>query len=145
MGQLSQWNYVGNTIVVASEEGGNSVKLNVNSSTVIERNGATTPLADLVVGDKVEVKSNSATMLASFIKSEVEDSDFTGTISALTANTVTVMPDSGGAGVVLKVVDSTVLISNDTVIAITALHVGDVVETEYDSVTLVASKIEVTH
>jgi hypothetical protein len=134
-----------NTITIASEEGGDSVTLNVDASTVIERNGATATLADLLVGDKVEAKYNSATMLASLIKTEVEDGEFKGTIAAVdaTASTVTITPEAGGANVVLNVVASTVIISNDTVIALTDLQVGDKVQAEYDSVTMIASKIEV--
>lgn len=141
-GTVESTDTVANTIVIASEEGGNSVKLNVNAATIILRNGATVTLADLVAGDKVEARYNSATMLASSIKSEVEDGDLTGTISAVTATTVTITPD-GGADVLLNVVASTVILGNDTVIAITDLHVGDLVEAEYDSATMVASKIEI--
>jgi hypothetical protein len=134
-----------NTITIASEEGGNSVILNVDSATVILRNGATAALADLAVGDKVEAKYDSASMLASLIKTEVEDGEFQGTIAAVdtTANTVTITPAGGGADVVLSVVASTVIISHHTVITLADLHAGDAVQAEYDSTTLVASKIEV--
>ena len=133
------------TITIASEEGGDSVTLKVDSTTVIERNGVSATLADLLVGDKVEAKYDSATMLASLIKTDVEDGEFQGTIAAVdaTANTVTITPDAGGADVVLNVIASTVIISNDTVISLTDLQVGDSVQAEYDSVTMIASKIEV--
>jgi len=135
---------VANTVTVASEEGGNSVILKVDANTVFKRNGVVATLADLLVGDKVEAKYDSATMLASSIKTETEDSDFNGTIAAvdLTAKTVTITPEDGGADVVLNVVESTVFISHDTVISLSNLQVGDKVEAEYDSATLVASKIE---
>lgn len=144
-GTVESVDTVANTIVIASEEGGNSVMLKVDANTVIKRNGAATKLANLVAGDKVEAKYNSANMLASSIKSEMEDSDFHGSISALTANTVTVTPNAGGANVVLKVVESTVILRNKTVITMTDLHVGDAVEVEYDSATLIASKIVVNN
>jgi Fe-S cluster assembly scaffold protein SufB len=136
-----------NTVTVASEEGGISVTLNVDTSTVIQRNGAPATLADLLVGDKVEAKYDSATMLASSIKTEVEDSDFYGTIAALdlTANTITITPESGGADVVLNVTNSTVFKKNDAVVAFADMVVGDKVEAEYDSVSMIASKIEVEH
>lgn len=143
-GTVESVDTVANTIVVASEEGGSSVKLNVAASTVILRNHVAATLADLVVGDKVEAKYNSATMLASLIKTEVEDGDLTGSVVAVTANSVTVHPASG-ANVVLKVVASTVFLGEDVVIDITNLRIGDLVEAEYDSTTLVASKIEVNH
>jgi len=134
-----------NTITIASEDGGDSVTLNVDANTVIERNGVAATLADLLVGDKVEAKYDSATMLASLIKTEVEDGEFQGTIAAVdaTANTVTITPDAGGADVVLNVVASTVIVRDDTVIALTDLQVGDKVQAEYDSTTMIASKIEV--
>jgi len=133
-----------NTIVIASEEGGNSVTLNVDLNTVIERNGAAATLADLLVGDKVEAEYDSATMLASSIQADVEDSEIQGTISAIdtAANTVTVTPQDGSADVVLNVTLSTVIISDDTVVNLTDLLVGDQIEAEYDSATMIASKID---
>ena len=133
------------TVTVASEEGGISVTLKVDASTVIQRNGAPAVLADLLVGDKVEAKYDSATMLASSIKTEVEDSDFYGTIAALdfSANTITITPESGGADIVLNVTNSTVFKKNDAVVAFADMVVGDKVEAEYDSVSMIASKIEV--
>ena len=134
-----------NTIVIASEEGGNSVTLNVDSSTVIQRNGTAAALVDLLVGDKVEAKYNSASMLASLIKTEVEDSEFGGTIAAVdtTANTVTITPTDGSADVVLNVIESTVLKSDDAVITLADLQVGSKVEAEFDSTTFNASYIKV--
>ena len=134
-----------NTIVIASEEGGNSVTLKVDTTTLIQRNGAAAVLADLLVGDKVEAHYNSASMLASLIKTEVEDTEFGGTIAAVdtTAKTVTVTPADGSADVVLNVIESTVIKINDTVISLAGLHVGNSVEVEFDSTTLNASFIHV--
>ncbi len=133
------------TLTVASEEGGNSVTLNVDASTSIWRNGASATLADLLVGDKVEAKYNSATMLASSIKTEVEDSDLLGTVAAIdtAAKTVTIAPEDGSADVTLNISESTVFISHDTVISFGDLAIGDFVEAEYDSSTMIASKIEI--
>ncbi len=133
------------TLTIASEEGGNSVTLTVDATTVLERNGAPATLADMLVGDKVDAKYDSATMLAVFIKTEVENSDFKGAVAAIdtVANTVTVTPLGGGADVVLNISESTVFVSNDVVITIHDLAVGDLVEAEYDSVTMIASKIDV--
>ena len=134
-----------NTITIASEDGGNSVTLNVDSTTLIERNGAPATLADLLAGDKVEASYDSTSMLASSIKTEVEDSELEGTIAALdtSANTLTIAPQDGSANVVLNVVNSTVFISNDAVIAFTDLQVGQSVQAEYDSASMNASKVEV--
>jgi hypothetical protein len=133
------------TVTIASEEGGNSVTVKVDSSTVIERNDAPATLADLLVGDKVEAKYDSTTMLASSIQTEAEDSELYGTITAidLTANTITITPESGGSDVVLNVSNSTVFIKDDAVVAFTDMPVGDKVEAEYDSTSMIASKIEV--
>jgi len=132
------------TITIASEEGGNSVTLHVDLNTVIERNDTVATLADLLVGDKVEAEYDSATMLASSIQTEVEDGEVQGTISAVdtTANTVTITPDDGSADVVLNVTASTVIISDDILVNLPALQVGDQVEAEYDSVSMIASKID---
>jgi Cu/Ag efflux protein CusF len=139
---------VAGRITIASEEGGNSVTLTVSASTVITRNKVVATLVDLVTGDKVEAKYNSATMLASLIKSEVEDMDFHGTIAALNfaGNTVTITPSLGGADVVLKIVASTVFVTHyNVVIPFTALHVGNQVEAAYDSTSQIASKIKLDH
>lgn len=132
-------------VTIASEEGGNSVTLNVNTGTVILRNGAPAALADLLVGDKVEAKYDSATMIASLIKTDSEDGEVQGTLSTVdgAAGKVSITPAGGGSDVVLSVVNSTVLISNDTIITLADLHVGDAVQAEFDSTSLVASKIEV--
>jgi len=133
------------TITIASEDGGNSVTLNVDSTTIIQRNGSAATLADLLAGDKVEAKYNSATMLASLIKTEVEDSELEGTVAALdtTANTLTISPADGSANVTLNIAVSTVFLRDDTVVAFTDLQVGDSVQAEFDSTSMIASKIEV--
>jgi len=134
-----------NTVTIASEDGGNTVTVNADSTTVIQRNGAPATLADLVVGDKVEAQYNSATMLASEIQVDVEDGETQGTIAAVdpVAGTVTITPDGGGANLVLSVVNSTVLFNGDTAITLADLQVGQFVQAEYDTTSLVASKIEI--
>ena len=134
-----------NLITIASEEGGNSVTLHVDGHTVILRNSVTVGLGDLVVGDKVEAEYNSATMLASAIHAEVEDTEIQGTLQSneIAAHTVTITPDGGGANITLSIVASTVFLNGDHVIAQTDLLKGNTVSAEYDSVTLVASKIEI--
>jgi len=133
------------TLTVASEEGGNSVTLTADANTVITRNHVTATLADLMVGDKVEARYDSATMLASKIDAESEDGEMHGTVSAVdtAANTVTITPEGGGEDVVLTVSESTVIKRDDTVITLADLVVGDLVEAKYDTVTMIASKIEV--
>lgn len=134
-----------NTIMIASEDGGNAVTLNVDSSTLVERNGSPAVLGDLLVGDKVEAQYDSTTMLASSIKAEVEDSEVEGTFAAFdtTANTLTITPQDGSANIVLNILPSTVFTSNDTVISPASLQVGDQVQAEYDSASMNASEVEV--
>ena len=133
------------TLTVASEEGGTSVVLNVDANTVITRNGAAVSLADLLVGDKVEAKYDSATMLASKIEAEAEDGEVHGTIAAVdtAASTVTITPNDGSADLVLNVTESTVIKRDDAVVTLADLVVGDPVEAKYDTASMVASKIEV--
>ncbi len=143
-GSIEAVDSVANSVTIASEEGGNSVTVKVSSTTIITRHGVAATFADLVIGDKVEAKYNSATMLASLIKLESEDGEFYGTIAAvnIAGNTVTVTPELGGADVVLKIALSTVIKRADKVVALGALQVGDRVEAKYDSLTMIASVIE---
>jgi len=143
-GSIEAVDAVANTVTVASEEGGNSVVLKVDSNTVFKRRAVAATFADLIVGDKVEARYDSATMLASLIKLEGEDGEFHGTLAAVNVagNTVTVTPELGGADVVLKIALSTVIKRADVVTSLAKLQVGDKVEAKYDSVTMIASVIE---
>ncbi|RPH63163.1 MAG: hypothetical protein EHM81_00680 [Chloroflexi bacterium] len=143
-GSVEAVNKTAKTVTVNSEEGGDSVVLKVNSSTVITRRGAIAIFDDLVVGDKVEAKYNSATMIASRIKVETEDGEIHGTIAAVnvTGKTVTITPELGGADVTLNISFSTVIKRGKAVTTLAKLQVGDRVEAKYDSATMVASVIE---
>jgi hypothetical protein len=134
-----------NTVTVASEEGGSTVVLKVDANTVYLRNGAPATQADLLVGDKVEAKYDSTTMLASSIKTEMEDGEVIGAITAIdaTLGTVTILPDAGGSAVTVKTSLSTVFEKGGALVTLAALQVGDQAEAKYDSVTLVASLISV--
>ncbi len=143
-GSVEAVNKTSKTVTVNSEEGGDSVALKVDSSTVITRHGVAAMFDDLVVGDKVEAKYNSATMLASSIKVETEDGEVHGIIAAVNAagNNVTITPELGGADVTLNVSLSTVIKRGNVVTTLAKLQVGDRVEARYDSATMVASVIE---
>lgn len=132
------------TLTVASEEGGNSVTLKVNAATVILSNKTAASLSDLLVGEKVEAKYDSNTMLASSIKSEIEDGELHGVISAvdLTGKSVSITPDLGGADIVLHISESTVIKRDDMLVALSALHIGDKAEAAYDSASLIASLVD---
>jgi hypothetical protein len=135
-----------NTVTVASEEGGSTVVLNVDANTVYVRNGAAATLADLMVGDKVDAKYDTTTMLASFIEAQTEDAEISGAITAIdtTLGTVTIASEEGGDAVTLNTSVSTVFEKDDAQITLADLKVGDQVEAKYDSVTKMASLIEVS-
>jgi len=143
-GSIEAVDPVASTVMIASEEGGNSVLVKVNETTTILRNGVIATFADLLIGDKVEAKYNSATMIASRIKMEMEDGELHGTILAIDVpgKTVSITPELGGADVVLNISPSTVIKREDAVVAFSSLLVGDVVEAKYDSVSMIASLID---
>ena len=143
-----------NTVSIATSDGGSTVVLNVDSTTVITRNGAPATLADLVFGDKVEAKYDSATMLASSIA--VEDNagaaEVEGTISAVdaVAGTITITGegDSGSSesmsttDVILNATTSTVVMLDDSPAPLSSLQIGMQAEAQYDPTTMNASFIE---
>lgn len=141
-GSVESLDIVNNTLTVNSEEGGNSVTLKVGDSTAFWRHGVAATFSDIVLGDKVEAKYDSATMLASSVKVETEDGQLHGAISAISSNTVSITPELGGADVTLNVSLSTVIKRSDAVISLSQLLVGDKVEAKYDSVTMIASVIQ---
>jgi len=142
-GSIEAVDAVASKFTIASEEGLNSVVVKVDETTVIERNGVAATFADILLGDKVEAKYNSSTMIASSIKVESEDGELHGTVSAvdLVGNTVSITPELGGADVVLNISLSTVITREDLVVTLADLLVGDAVEAKYDSVSMIASFI----
>ena len=135
------------TVTVTPSKGGADVVLTVDASTFIKRNGKSVTLADLMVGDKVEVKHNPITMLASKIevKSGISYAELKGTLAAVdtAASTVTVTPSKGGADVTLTVDSATLIKKNDALITLADLVVGYMVEAKYTPSTMLALKIEV--
>jgi phage terminase large subunit-like protein len=142
-GTITVVDTVGNTVTVASRKGGASIVLSVDSSTRIRRNGVSVTLAALQVGDKVEARYNSTTMLASSINARFKMSELQGTIAAVDSvgNTVTITPRKGGANVVLNVDSNTRIRRNGVATTLASLQVGDKVEAGYSSATMLASSI----
>ncbi len=142
------------TVSIASDDGGSTVILKVDSTTVITRNGAPATLADLLFGDRVEAKYNSATMLASFIK--VEDSaalsEVEGSITAVdsVAGTITISGEGDSSGsesmtttdVTLNVTTSTVIMLDESPATLSSLLVGMQAEAQYDPTTMNVSFLE---
>jgi hypothetical protein len=142
------------TISIASHDGGSTVILNVDSTTVITRNGAPATLADLLFGDQVEAKYNSATMLASSIKVEdsTQASEVEGSVTAVdaTAGTITISGEGDSnedesmspTVVTLNVTTSTVIMLDESPAPLSSLQVGMQAEAQYDPATMNASFIE---
>ncbi len=141
-GSIAAVDVAGGSVTVTPSMGGADVVLKVDSSTIIKKNDALIGLADLQVGDMVEAKYDSSTMLAS--KIEVKLPKLKGTISAIdtAAGTITVTPMGGGADMTFTVDANTVIELNDAHVSLSDLLVGDQVEVKYDAVTLLAFKIE---
>ncbi len=147
-----------NTVSIASHEGGSTVVLNVNASTVITRNGAPATLADLVFGDQVEAKYDSATMTASYIKVEdtAQQAEIEGSITAVdtTLGTVTISGEGdGGSGsssgdsftpmdVTVNVTTSTVIMLDGSPVPLSMLQVGMQAEAQYDPTSMNANFLE---
>jgi hypothetical protein len=130
-----------------------NIMLSVDSTTTIQRNGASASLADLRIGDPVDASYNSVTLLAGDIKAGNNSSDIQGVISAIDteANTVTITPGlanfkasitKADADVVLRVDDDTVITRNGNSAGLDDLQVGDTVDATYDSVSMLASEID---
>jgi hypothetical protein len=148
-GTIAAVNTTTGTITISPNEGGNNVLLKVNSSTAIQRNGASASLADLFVGDLVEAQYNSATMLVSDLKAETNSAEIQGTIADvdLVASTVTITPTGESFkkchdNVLLSVDASTVIERNGASATLADLVIGDPVDATYNPVTLLAIEIK---
>ncbi len=142
------------TVSIASENGGSTVILKVDSTTVITRNGAPAVLGDLLFGDRVEAKYNSANMLASSIQVEddIQASEVEGSITAVdtTAGTITITGEGDSEGsesvipteVTLNVTSSTVIMLDESPAPLSSLLTGMQVEAKYDPSTMNAIFIE---
>jgi hypothetical protein len=143
-----------NTVSIATEDGGSTVILTVNSSTVITRNGAPATLADLIFGDKIEAQYDSATMIASSINAEadMQEGEVEGSITAVdaTAGTITISGEGSSGGgdsmsstdVTLNVTTTTVVMLNGSPAPLSSLQVGMQAEAKYDPTTMNASFVE---
>ncbi|MGC8855740.1 MAG: DUF5666 domain-containing protein [Anaerolineae bacterium] len=131
------------TLTVTPQAGGADVTFTVTSTTVIKRYGVLVTLADLQVGDFVEVKYDPATMVA--FKIEVKPAELKGTIAAVdtTASTLTVTPLGGGTDMTFNVDTTTVIRRRGQVLTLANLVVRQLVEVKYDPLTMHALRIEV--
>ena len=133
------------------------ITLNITDITMIEINDLPATFADLLVGMIVEAEYDPLTLNAFSIESEdeEEDAEIEGTITAIDAVSCTVVATppvlcsititkTDGTAVTLFVDASTKIERNDIEgLFLTDLQVGDPVEAEYNTATMVAKEIEV--
>jgi hypothetical protein len=126
------------TLSVTPKTGGTDVVFKVDSSTVITRLYHTATLADLQVGDRVEVKYDPSTMLASRIEAQLNLVNLVGLVYAVDtgAGTLTVLPHKGGANVVLKVDSTTLIKRNGKPVTLADIQLGNRIQARYNPVTL---------
>ena len=143
VGVVSAVDTVGSTLTVTPKAGGADVILKVDSTTVITRLHKTAALADLQLGDRVEVQYDPSTMLASRVGAELNLVDLTGLVAAVdtVGGTLTVMPKNGGANVVLKVDPTTLIMRNFKPAALADIQLGDLVLAKYNAANMLATRI----
>lgn len=140
------------SITVTTEDDGD-VTVGVVPDTVIRKDGAEATLADLQVGDEVEIKAESdagGALVALSIRVETEDEDdaeveASGEVTAVSATSITVHDD--GEDVTFAVTPTTVVRDRQNLVTIDAIQVGDEVEVKgMESATeLVALLIKLEH
>ncbi|MFA6959114.1 MAG: DUF5666 domain-containing protein [Thermoanaerobaculia bacterium] len=123
------------SITVTTEHDGD-VTVGVTPDTVIRKDGAEAALADLEVGDDVEVKAekdSGGALVALAIHAETPESDdaeieASGEVTAVSATSITVHDD--GKDVTFGVTPTTVVRDGKSLVTIAAIKVGDAVEVE---------------
>jgi len=142
---------VGTSSLTVSTSNG-TMTVNVDSNTVIRKQGTTIQLSDVKVGDKIEAVGTSidpTTILAKTInvespETETEDVEVEGTVKAVGTSSLTVTTSKGDETV--NVDSKTVITKDDTKIQLSDINVGDKVQaegTKVDATTMLAKKIEV--
>ena len=121
------------SITVTTEHDGD-VTVGVTADTVIRKGDAAATLADIQVGDKVDVKAqkdSTGGLVALGIKVESPGSgdmeiEASGAVTAVSATSITVHSD--GADVTFDVTATTVVRSGANLLTIADVHIGDQVE-----------------
>jgi hypothetical protein len=142
------------SISVTPKKGGADVTVNVDAATRIRRDGKVVLISVLQMGDKVSVKYNKTTMLASRVDAKAKktsdnsnsssnkNGEVNGVISSVGAGTVTITPKKGGAAITISVDGTTRIKRNGKTVDAGGLQAGDKVEVKYNKTTMLASKIE---
>ncbi len=152
-GTIAAIDLAANTVTITSEYGGDDLIVNVTADTLIEienegegdGEAAAATIADLVVGQSVEVVYDSETLNAFRIEVQDEENEgyAEGPITAIDAAAGTITIDCYGAPVTLLVDASTKIEKNDEPVVFADLRIGDEVMAEYNSATMIARRIEV--
>ena len=130
------------TVTITPMLGGADIVLTTDASTYIERNDIVVTLAGLIVGETVEAKYDEATLLASKIETEFKKNEVKGIITAIDTTAGTVTVQKNGVDLVLIIDATTYIKRNSRMATLAELQLGDKVEIKYDSLTMIASKIE---
>jgi hypothetical protein len=145
-GTVSAVDLVLGTITIAPD----NVTLTVTAGTRIEVNSHPAALADITVGMPVEAEYDENTLTATEIDagtgtdSDPEDGcdSVEGVVTAVTGDTVTFLPDEGGAAITLTVTPATRIEVNCIDGTLADILPGYVIEAEYDPVSLEAISLE---
>jgi hypothetical protein len=143
-GTLTAVDLVDGTISVLGSNGATTV-ITITDATVIKRLGYMVTLADLQNKDRVEVKYNPYTGVASMIDARLNIIEFSGKITAkdVVARTITVYRTVGALSVTVTVDASTLVTLGSKLSTFDALLVGNNVEIKYNLATMIASRVSV--
>lgn len=142
----------GNDVTITPEQGA-AVTVHADNSTIIIVRDASgehaATLADLATGMKAEAEFDPSTMIASKIEAQAANSEdqlleVHGTVATVDtgAGTLTINPDGGGAAITLGTDSNTKISLNGAPATLGDIPQQAKVEAQYDSVTLIAAKIE---
>jgi hypothetical protein len=140
------------TLTVAPD-GGPAITLTVNAATGIEVNGAHAFLSDIQAGMPVTVEYHTLSLVAKEIDAGTDDtdcdpekeSDIVGTVSAVSSNSITIVPKKGTPLTLIMDGSTKVKFDDDCKkdATISDIPIGGTVEAEYDVNTLLARVIEI--
>ena len=94
------------------------------------------------MGDKVEIKYDSLTMIASRIEAKLNATELKGLVVAVDAAAGTLTVQSNGVDTVITVDATTYIRRNSRIATLAELQLGDKVEAKYNSLAMIASEIE---
>ena len=118
------------------------VTITVDDSTEIRKDKIkNATLADLVVGDNVDARYNTTTLVATRVRAKSPKIEGTVTAVDTTANTVTI-EKSGGLAITVQAVEHTKIEYNGKHATLADFQIGDRGQAVYNPQTFVASKIE---